>query len=72
MVAAMTTPSVIQIAFRTRLDPATYAALVHGCWAVLVASGHASDATIHPDGSATDQQLNDALEHLIEESPWGW
>jgi hypothetical protein len=46
--------------------------MVHGCWAVLVAGGHAERATIHTDDSATDQQLDDVLEQLIAESPWGW
>lgn len=64
--------SVIRIEFIEQLDPAVYAALVHGCWGVLVAAGCATIATIHPDGSATDEQLDDALEYLIEHSPWGW
>jgi hypothetical protein len=68
----MTNRSVIRVEFTSRLDPATYAAVVYGCWAVLVAGGHATYATIHPDDSATDQQLDDVLEHLIAESPWGW
>jgi hypothetical protein len=39
---------------------------------VLVAAGYATTATIHPADSATDQQLDDALETLIAHSLWGW
>jgi hypothetical protein len=64
--------SVIRVEFTERLTAKEYTAMVFGCWAVLVAGGHAEAAVVVPDGSATDQQLEDVLETLIGCSNWGW
>jgi hypothetical protein len=64
--------SVLVIEFQGRLDPDTYSAVVYGCWAVLVAGGHARQAMIRPDDSVTGEQLADVLEDLIANCRWGW
>lgn len=64
--------STTRIEFTGQLDPTAYALAVYGCWGALVAGGYAAHSTIHTDSSVTDQQLDDVLERLIAESPWGW
>lgn len=64
--------SLITIEFDHRLDPDAYAAVIFACWAALVAAGYSQHAVVRPDGSATDQQLEDVLEDLIASSRWGW
>lgn len=63
-------PSVIQIRFRQRLAADDYAAAVLACQQALTMAGFADLATVWPDDSATDEQINEVADRWSAASPW--
>lgn len=52
-------------------DPASYAAAVLGCQAVLALTGLAEIATVWPDATVvTDEQLGELTDQWADRNPW--
>lgn len=60
----------ITIRFRTRPDTERYASAVLACQHVMTFMGLGELATVWPDDTATDDQLNDLSDRWTETNPW--
>lgn len=69
-VPVTTPPSVIQIRFRQRLAAHDYAAAVLACQQALTMAGFGDLSTVWPDGTASDEQINEVADHWAAASPW--
>lgn len=63
-------PSVIRIRFLERPTAEQYATGVLACQLALTLVGLGGSATVWPDGTATDEQINEVSDRLLATSPW--
>jgi hypothetical protein len=60
----------ISIRFRTRLTSEQYGSAVLACQFALIVLGLSESATVWPDGTATDAQINALSDRWLATSPW--
>lgn len=62
--------SSLRVSFRRRLPADQYARAVLACQLVLMMVGLSEVATVRPDGTATDEQINDLSDRWLANNPW--
>lgn len=62
--------SSIAIRFRTDVPSEQYAKAVLACQLVLSVLGLSESATVWPDGTATDEEINEVSDQWWAASPW--
>lgn len=58
------------VRFQRRLSPQEYALAVLACQHALALAGFGTTATVRPDGTADDEQINKVFDELLATSPW--
>jgi hypothetical protein len=67
----MTIPtSTINIRFRQRMAARDYATAVLACQHALTIAGFGELATLRPDDTASDEQINEVADNWAAASPW--
>jgi hypothetical protein len=61
----------LRVTFRRSLTPDEYAEAVLTCQLALTMIGMNDVATVWPDGTATNQQINDVSDRWLAGNPWG-
>lgn len=60
----------LRVSFRRPLPPDEYAAAVLACQLAMTMIGLHDVATVWPDGTATDDQINDLSDRWLAGNPW--
>lgn len=63
-------PSTINIKFCHRLTAHDYATAILACQHALTMAGFGELATVRPDGTASDEQINEVADDWAAASPW--
>lgn len=60
----------LTIKFRQNLTPQEYARAVLACQLALTLTGMGELATVWPDGTASDQEINEMSDRWLATNPW--